>query len=61
MSSEDEQLEFCSKSEIKLNFLKHYWLVELICDHKICLKCIMADYLQVKDEVFIKNVIFPKK
>ncbi len=51
MSSDDDQMELCSKCEGKMNTLKHSWPVELICDHKICLKCIMADYPQETDEV----------
>ena len=51
MSSDDEQSELCSKCEGKMNFIKNTWAVELVCDHKICLKCIMADYPQETDEV----------
>ncbi len=51
MSSDDDQMELCSKCEGKMNTLKHSWPVELICDHKICLKCIMADYPQESDEI----------
>ena len=52
MSSEDEQNELCSKCEGKMDTLKNSWPVELICDHNLCLKCIMADYPQETNEVF---------
>ena len=54
MSSEDDQIQkndICSKCERTMNFSDHSWPVELICDHKICLKCIMADYPQETDQV----------
>ena len=35
-----------------MNFSKHSWLEDLICDLDVCLKCIMADYPQETDEIF---------
>ena len=54
MSSEDDQItqsDFCSKCEGSMDIYNFTWPVELICDHRICLKCIMADYPQETDEV----------
>ena len=61
MSSDDEQGELCSKCEGKYNFLKNTWDVELVCDHKICLKCIMADYPEETDEVICSKCDSLKK
>ena len=52
MSSEDEQAELCSKYERKVDYLNHSSLEDLICDHKICLKCIIVDYLGETDNYF---------
>ena len=61
MSSEDEQAELCSKCDGKMDSLKFSWPVDLICDHQMCLKCIMADYPQETDEVFCRKCDCLKK
>ena len=61
MSSEDEQNKLCSKFEGKMDSLKDSWFVELICDHNIYLKCIMAYYPQEINEVFSSKCNCMKK
>jgi len=34
-----------------MNITNYTLPVELVCDHKMCLKCIMADYPQETNEV----------
>ena len=51
MSSDDEQTELCQKCEGRMDSLTNTWAVELVCNHKICLKCVIGDYPQETDEI----------